>query len=135
MGIMNKKLIFFMSLFVVLSFKFFNDKNSKNLENKDEVYYINNDISLNSSYSREFSVSKDNSDLLNISVDNTGKNDVYIDFYKNNKSIISDVAINKGENFTKEFNSNDFKLSGKFKIYLYTKDGSRMNANINVIKK
>lgn len=124
-----------MSLFVVLSFKFFNDKNSKNLENKDEVYYINNDISLNSSYSREFSVSKDNSDLLNISVDNTGKNDVYIDFYKNNKSIISDVAINKGENFTKEFNSNDFKLSGKFKIYLYTKDGSRMNANINVIKK
>ncbi len=138
---MNKKLIVFISVFFILFvginlFRVSNDEilSNENLKNKGEVYYIDNDYTYGG-YSKEFSVSKNNGDLLSISVDNVGKNDFYLDFSRNNKSILDDVLIKGGETFFREFSSDDFKLSGKFEVYLYTMDGSRASANISVVQK
>ena len=138
---MNKKLIVFISVFFILFvginlLRVSNDEilSNENLKNKGEVYYIDNDYTYGG-YSKEFSVSKNNGDLLSISVDNVGKNDFYLDFSRNNKSILDDVLIKGGETFFREFSSDDFKLSGKFEVYLYTMDGSRASANISVVQK
>lgn len=90
------------------------------------VTYINNDIAINASYERQFTASAGNGKTLNINIQNNGKNTVYYKIYRNGILQNGEKSVKPGTAPTTQFTSQT-GVSGKFKIYAYTKDGSKMN--------
>ncbi|MCY9517850.1 hypothetical protein [Paenibacillus apiarius] len=83
-------------------------------------------------YTGEFTTSRKNGKYLNVFCKNNGSGTVYLTIYRNEQSFVEDIPIASGDHRTQKFEEKVATgISGDWKVYIYTKDGAKMDINVS----